>query len=53
VATNVAEEGLDVPTCEFVVRYSPPGTGVQRMQGRGRARKLGAKYKCLVQVGGS
>lgn len=49
VATNAAEEGLDLPCCEFVVRFSPPASGIQLVQGRGRARKLGAKYVCLVQ----
>lgn len=51
MATNAAEEGLDVPCCEFVVRFSPPATGVQRVQARGRSRKLGAQYMCLIQVG--
>ncbi|KAL6749949.1 P-loop containing nucleoside triphosphate hydrolase protein [Haematococcus lacustris] len=50
VATNAAEEGLDVPCCEFVVRFSPPSTGIQLLQGRGRARKLGALYHCLLQA---
>ncbi|KAF5836541.1 hypothetical protein DUNSADRAFT_5829 [Dunaliella salina] len=50
VATNAAEEGLDVPCCEFVVRFSPPATGVQRVQARGRSRKLGAQYMCLIQM---
>ncbi len=53
VATNAAEEGLDLPCCEFVVRFSPPSTGIQLVQGRGRARKLGAQYFCLLQVRGS
>ncbi|KAL6755468.1 P-loop containing nucleoside triphosphate hydrolase protein [Haematococcus lacustris] len=50
VATNAAEEGLDVPCCEFVVRFSPPSTGTQLLQGRGRARKLGSLYHCLLQA---
>ncbi|GFR47314.1 hypothetical protein Agub_g9001 [Astrephomene gubernaculifera] len=38
VATSAAEEGLDVPTCEFVVRYNAAATGIQLLQSRGRAR---------------
>ncbi|PNH08569.1 Protein Dicer [Tetrabaena socialis] len=38
VATSAAEEGLDVPSCEFVVRYNAAATGIQLLQSRGRAR---------------
>ncbi|GAX84396.1 hypothetical protein CEUSTIGMA_g11818.t1 [Chlamydomonas eustigma] len=52
IATTAAEEGLDVPCCEFVVRFSPAASGIQRVQARGRGRKLGSVYFCLVQKGG-
>ena len=29
VATTAAEEGMDVPSCEFVVRFSPALSGIQ------------------------
>ncbi|MEW5312918.1 MAG: hypothetical protein WDW38_004516 [Sanguina aurantia] len=49
VATTAAEEGLDVPTCEFVVRFHAAATGIQRVQSRGRTRMLGAKFLCILQ----
>ncbi|KAF5835946.1 hypothetical protein DUNSADRAFT_6657 [Dunaliella salina] len=52
VATTAAEEGLDVPSCELVLRYSPPASGTQQVQSRGRGRKEDARYVCLVQNGG-
>ena len=51
IATQAAEEGLDIIDCEFVIRYSLPKTGVQRMQSKGRTRKEGSIYICLVQKG--
>ncbi|PNW79828.1 hypothetical protein CHLRE_08g368300v5 [Chlamydomonas reinhardtii] len=39
IATSAGEEGLDVPSCEFVVRYNAAATGIQLLQSRGRARK--------------
>lgn len=38
VATRAAEEGINVTTCEFVVRYSVTETGIERVQSRGRTR---------------
>lgn len=49
VSTSAAEEGLDVPTCEFVVRYNAPKTGIQRIQSRGRARAIASEYFQIVQ----
>ena len=51
IATSAAEEGIDVPNCEFVVRYNAAASGTQRLQSRGRARVLeGAEFLCLLQV---
>lgn len=49
VATSAAEEGLDVPSCEFVVRYHAAVSGKQRMQSKGRSRKIGGQYIEIVQ----
>ncbi|GMH41525.1 hypothetical protein BSKO_09435 [Bryopsis sp. KO-2023] len=51
VATSAAEEGLDVRSCELVVRYSVTVTGVERIQSRGRARMKGGLYVNIVEKG--
>lgn len=51
VATSAAEEGLDVPSCEFVVRYNAAATGIQLLQSRGRARQRVAEFCAILQVG--
>lgn len=48
VATAAAEEGLDIADCEFVARYTAPKTGIQRVQSKGRSRKVGSIYLTLV-----
>lgn len=50
VATSAAEEGLDIPACEFVVRFSAAASGVVRTQSRGRARVRGSRYLSLVSA---
>lgn len=37
-ATSVAEEGLDIPDCNLVVRFDLYHTLIQYVQSRGRAR---------------
>ncbi|EFJ44697.1 hypothetical protein VOLCADRAFT_121275 [Volvox carteri f. nagariensis] len=51
VATSAAEEGLDVPSCEFVVRYNAAATGIQLLQSRGRARQKVAEFCAILQEG--
>ncbi|KAJ9457515.1 Protein Dicer [Diplonema papillatum] len=59
VATNVAEEGIDIPVCNFVARYDAQFSVTSLIQSRGRARARNSifvvvagggeidRYKCL------
>lgn len=51
VATNVAEEGLDIQTCCLVVRFDLPETVASFIQSRGRARMQKSEYAFLVERG--
>ena len=48
VCTSVLEEGIDVSSCDLVVRYSGVNTLIQFIQSRGRARKEGSRFAVLV-----
>lgn len=49
VATNVVEEGLDVPACRLVVAFDSVMSPTAYVQGRGRARKRGARYIVFLE----
>lgn len=49
VSTRAAEEGINVTTCAFVVRYSVTETGIERIQSRGRTRVQGGKFVNIVE----
>ena len=51
VATSAAEEGIDVPSCEFVVCYTVVTSGRERTQRQGRAKM--AKFVEFVELGTS
>ncbi|XP_020265696.1 endoribonuclease Dicer homolog 4-like isoform X2 [Asparagus officinalis] len=51
VATNVAEEGLDIQTCCLVVRFDLPETVASFIQSRGRARMQKSEFVFLVERG--
>jgi dsRNA-specific ribonuclease len=49
VATSVAEEGLDIQSCQFVIRFNPLQTLSGYVQSRGRARRLDAIYIVMIE----
>ncbi|RWR74360.1 endoribonuclease Dicer 2 isoform X1 [Cinnamomum micranthum f. kanehirae] len=51
VATAILEEGLDVQSCNLVVRFDPSVTLCSFIQSRGRARMQGSDYLLLVRSG--
>ena len=48
VSTSVVEEGLDVPQCNLVIRYSLPDDVCSYLQSRGRARASSSQYILMV-----
>ncbi|EHY54037.1 Dicer-like protein 1 [Exophiala dermatitidis] len=50
-ATSVAEEGIDIPQCNLVVRFDLYKTPIQYMQSRGRARMKGSVYAHMMEEG--
>lgn len=50
-ATSVAEEGLDIPECNLVIRFDLYRTLIQYIQSRGRARHAESKYIHMVEAG--
>ncbi|KAM0933866.1 hypothetical protein DsansV1_C34g0226111 [Dioscorea sansibarensis] len=51
IATNVAEEGLDIQTCCLVVRFDLPQTVSSFIQSRARARMRTSEYVFLLERG--
>lgn len=47
-ATSVLEEGIDVPSCNFVVRFDPVQTYTSFIQSMGRARRKEAEFFAML-----
>lgn len=50
VSTAAGEEGINITTCSFVIRYSVTETGIERIQSRGRTRVHGGKFINIVET---
>lgn len=48
VASNVLEEGIDMPDCNAVIMYDFPKTFRSYVQSKGRARKEESTYVLLL-----
>ncbi|KAJ9613349.1 Dicer-like protein 1 [Cladophialophora chaetospira] len=48
-ATNVAEEGIDIPQCNLVVRFDLYKTPIAYMQSRGRARMKDSIFAHMIE----
>ncbi|XP_034923676.1 endoribonuclease Dicer homolog 2 [Populus alba] len=51
IATSILEEGLDVQSCNLVIRFDPSATVSSYIQSRGRARKQNSDYLLMVKRG--
>ncbi|KAM0421502.1 hypothetical protein ACHAPT_010676 [Fusarium lateritium] len=50
-ATTVAEEGIDVPDCDLVVRFDLYNSVIQYLQSKGRARQAHSRYITMLEDG--
>ncbi|KAI9679405.1 MAG: Dicer-like protein 1 [Caeruleum heppii] len=50
-ATSIAEEGLDIPDCNMVIRFDLYHTLIQYIQSRGRARHRNSRYIHMLEHG--
>ncbi|KAM8844755.1 ATP-dependent RNA helicase DHX58 [Spinachia spinachia] len=52
ISTSVAEEGLDIPECNLVVRYGLLTNEIAQLQAGGRARAKESRYSVVADKGG-
>jgi len=48
VASDVLEEGIDIPECNLVVKFDLPKNYRSYIQSKGRARHRSSKYYIMV-----
>jgi ERCC4-related helicase len=51
IATSVAEEGLDIPSCGMVIRMHGVNTALELIQSRGRARNKESQFYSIYHNG--
>ncbi|KAK5625395.1 hypothetical protein RRF57_001111 [Xylaria bambusicola] len=49
--TSAGEEGIDIPDCNFVIRFDLYKTVIQYIQSRGRARSANSKFYQMIETG--
>ena len=50
-ATSIAEEGIDIPECNRIIRFDLYDTMIQYIQSRGRARHSQSQYIHMIEEG--
>ncbi|KAI9152201.1 Dicer-like protein 1 [Paramyrothecium foliicola] len=50
-ATPIAEEGIDVPACDLIIRFDLYKSVIQYIQSKGRARQQKSRYISMVEDG--
>lgn len=50
-ATQVAEEGIDIPECDFIIRFDLYDSAIQYIQSKGRARQAQSTYISMLEHG--
>ena len=51
MAAAAAEEGIDIPRCEFAVSYTVVESGREWTQRQGRARMHGSQFVSIIERG--
>ncbi|XP_071492250.1 antiviral innate immune response receptor RIG-I-like [Diadema antillarum] len=49
VATDIVQEGLDVPACNFIIRYNFVSNEIGTVQAKGRARAIDSQCFLIVE----
>ncbi|OHE95729.1 RNase3 domain-containing protein [Colletotrichum orchidophilum] len=50
-STQVAEEGIDIPACNMVMRFDLYKSVIQYIQSKGRARQQDSEYLSFIEMG--
>jgi endoribonuclease Dicer len=50
-ATSIAEEGIDIPDCNLVIRFDLYRTMIAYIQSKGRARHQNSKFMNMIEAG--